>query len=61
LPSGIFGEHLFLQETVISPEGMTGIMVSMLFWGVVVVVAACVLHLIAGKLVMKWNKSDEKE
>ena len=61
LPSGIFGEQLFLQETIISPEGMAGIMVSILFWGVVIVIAAGALHLIAGKLVMKRNKSDEME
>ena len=59
LPSGVFGEQLFLQETVISPKGMAGIMFSILFWGVVVVVAAGALHLIVGKLVMKWSKSDE--
>lgn len=61
LPSGIFGEQLFLQETVISPEGMAGIMVSILFWGVVVVIAAGAVHLTAGKLVMKRNKGDETD
>ena len=61
LPSGIFGEQLFLQETIISPVGMAGIMVSILFWGVVVVIAAGTLHIIAGKLVMKRSKSDEME
>jgi len=61
LPSGIFGDQLFLQETVISPVGMAGIMVSILFWGVVVVIAAGALHLIAGELAMRRNKSDEME
>ena len=61
LPSGIFGEHLFLQETLISPKGMAGIMVSILFWGVVVVIAAGALHLTAGKLVIKRNKGDETD
>ena len=61
LPSGIFGEQLFLQETVISPKGMAGIVVSILFWGVVVVIAAGALHLTAGKLVMKRNKGDETD
>jgi len=61
LPSGIFGGQLFLQETLISPNGMAGILVSMLFWGIVVAIAAGVLHLIAGKLAMKWNKSDEMD
>ena len=61
LPSGIFGEQLFLQETVISPEGMAGIMVSILFWGVVVVITAGALHLTAGKLVMKRNKGGETD
>lgn len=58
LPSEIFSEQLFLQETVISPEGMAGITVSILFWGVIVFIATGVLHLITGKLVMKRNKSE---
>ena len=59
LPSGIFGEQLFLQETIISPLGMAGIVVSILFWVVVVVIAAGALYLIAGKLMVKRNKSYE--
>lgn len=49
LPSEIFGAQLFLQETLISPTGIAGILVSILFWAVVVAVAAGALHLIAGK------------
>jgi hypothetical protein len=49
LPSEIFGAQFFLQETVISPTGIAGILVSMLFWAAVVAVAVGALHLIAGK------------
>jgi len=38
LPYQIFGEQFFLDETVISPDGMVGILVSILFWTVVVTV-----------------------
>lgn len=60
-PSEIFGAQLFLQETVVSPKGMGGILLSIVFWGVVVAIAAGALHLVAGKLAMKWNESDEMD
>lgn len=61
LPSEIFGEQMFLQETVVSPNGMAGVLISMFFWGVVAVIAAGGLHLVAGKLAMKRNNSDEMD
>lgn len=58
IPSGIFGEQLFLQETVISPLGMTGIWASVLFWGIVVTVTVFALHLVAGRRLAQSHKKD---
>lgn len=46
-PDAIFGEHLFLQETVLSPIGMAGVMVSVVFWLTLVVLVATALHLVS--------------
>lgn len=55
LPYQIFGERLFLDETVISPDGMPGILVSILFWMVVVTVTVFSLNSIA-RLVGRSSK-----
>ena len=36
IPSALFGETYFLQETVVSPHGWAGIGISVLFWLLVV-------------------------
>jgi hypothetical protein len=50
LPYWMFGDELFLDETVIAPEGMAGIMASMLVWAVVIIVAFALMSLLAGAL-----------
>lgn len=50
LPYWIFGEEFFLDETVISPEGMAGIMASVLVWAVVIIIVFLLLSLLAGAL-----------
>lgn len=44
IPAELFGEELFLTETVISPNGFVGLLLSALFWTAVVVVNVSVLH-----------------
>jgi len=44
IPAELFGEELFLMETVISPNGFVGLLLSALFWAAVVVVNVSVLH-----------------
>jgi len=51
IPAELFGEQLFLMETVISPKGFGSLLLSALFWAVVVVVTASVLHVVA----MLWD------
>jgi hypothetical protein len=48
LPYWMFGDELFLDETVIAPEGMAGIMASVLVWAALTVVAVLVTSMIAG-------------
>lgn len=47
IPAGLFGEELFLMETVISPNGVAGLLLSALFWAAVVFLTVLVLHTIA--------------
>jgi hypothetical protein len=47
IPAGLFGEELFLMETVISPKGIAGLLLSALFWAAVVILTVFVLHIIA--------------
>ena len=54
LPYWVFGEELFLDETVISPHGMAGILASMMVWAVVVIVAVALLNLVA-RLIDRTN------
>lgn len=47
LPYWIFGEELFLDETVISPEGVAGILASVLVWTVLTVIVVLATSLCA--------------
>lgn len=48
LPYWVFGEKLFLDETVIAPEGMTGIFASMIVWVVIIIAMFLLMSLLAG-------------
>lgn len=48
LPYWVFGGELFLDETVIAPEGVAGIMASVLVWAVLTVVVVFVTSVFAG-------------
>lgn len=56
LPYWIFGENLFLDETVISPHGMAGIWASVMIWTVVVIVAVALLNLVAWLISSTTNR-----
>jgi len=43
-PADLFGERYFLLETVVSPHGAAGILLSALFWIVVIIITLPVLH-----------------
>ena len=46
VPSFIFGKAYFLMETVISPLGMAGLLLSAGFWLVIVGLTVAVIHLL---------------
>lgn len=48
-PAEVFGERFFLLETVISPLGMEGIVISAVFWAAMVISGLFVLHAIVSK------------
>lgn len=47
IPAALFGESLFLKETVISPLGLVGILASILIWSVILLLVLVPLAVLA--------------